>query len=112
MQANVKNAVAGLVSNGTITQSQSDAVVQAYAQASANRQPGSGQYNSGQPGSGQPGSGQPGSGQRQNRILAPLVSNGTLTQTQANVVSQAIRQAMPHRSQIPGGQVTTQTTTQ
>jgi hypothetical protein len=114
MQANIKNALAGLVSNGTITQSQSDAVVQAYAQSFAKRQQGSGQHNYGQQGSGQQGqgyqgSGQQGSGQRQSPILTPLVSNGTLTQSQANAINQAIRQAMPQHGPRPGGSGSGQT---
>jgi polyhydroxyalkanoate synthesis regulator phasin len=107
MQANVKAALTSLVSNGTITQDQSDKVVQAYAQALTNRQQGTNH----QPGSGQPGSGQQASGQRQNPIIVKLVSNGTLTQSQANAVSQAIRQAMPH-GQRPGGSTSGQMTTQ
>jgi polyhydroxyalkanoate synthesis regulator phasin len=93
MQASIKAALTSLVSKGTITQAQSDQVVQAYAQSFANRQQGSGQPQ----GSGQQGSGQQASGQRQNPIITKLVSNGTLTQSQANAVNQAIRQAMPHR---------------
>jgi competence protein ComGC len=105
MQANIKTALASLVSKGTITQAQADQVAQAYA----NRQQGSGQQSSGQQSSGQQGSGQQGSGHRQNPILAKLVSNGTLTQDQANAINQAIRQAMPHRS--PGASTSGQTTT-
>jgi polyhydroxyalkanoate synthesis regulator phasin len=107
MQANVKAALTSLVSNGTITQDQSDKVVQAYAQSLANRQQGSNQ----QQASGQQASGQQASGQRQNPIIVKLVSNGTLTQSQANAVSQAIRQAMPH-GQRPSGSTSGQTTTQ
>jgi polyhydroxyalkanoate synthesis regulator phasin len=107
MQGNIKTALSSLVSKGTITQDQSDKVVQAYAQSFANRQQGSGQQ-----GSGQPGSGQQASGQRQNPILTPLVSNGTLTQSQANAVDQAIRQAMPHNGRRPGVSTSGQTTTQ
>jgi competence protein ComGC len=111
MQTNIKNALTGLVSKGTITQDQANAVVQAYAQASANRQQGSGQH-----GSYQRGSGQQGTGQRQNPILTPLVSNGTLTQAQATAIGQAIRQTMPHRSSTSNssnpGSSPTQTTTQ
>ena len=99
MQANITKALAGLVSNGTITQDQSTKVAQAYA----NRPQGSGQHGSYQQGSGQQGSGQQGSGQRTNPILTPLVSNGTITQAQANAISQAIRQAMPHQGPRPGG---------
>jgi polyhydroxyalkanoate synthesis regulator phasin len=106
MQANVKAALTSLVSNGTITQDQSDKVVQAYAQSLANRQQASGQQ-----ASGQQASGQQASGQRQNPIIVKLVSNGTLTQSQANAVSQAIRQAMPH-GQRPSGSTSGQTTTQ
>ena len=80
MQANIKTALASLVSNGTITQAQANQVVQAYA----NRQPSS--------------SPRPASGQRQSPILTQMVSNGTLTQTQATAVNQAIRQVMPHRT--------------
>ena len=40
MQANITQALAGLVSNGTITQAQSNSVLQAYTQAFANRQQG------------------------------------------------------------------------
>jgi len=98
MQGNIKTALAPLVSNGTITQAQSDAVVQAYAQAFAKHQQGSCQQGSGH----QQGSGQQASGQKQNPILAPLVSNKTLTPSQANAVDQAIRQAMPHNGQKPG----------
>ena len=97
MQGNIKTALAPLVSKGTITQAQSDAVVQAYAQAFAKHQQGSGQHNYSQQGSGQQAS-----GQKQNPILAPLVSNKTLTPSQANAVDQAIRQAMPHNGQRPG----------
>ena len=61
-----RQALAPLVSNGTITQAQSDAVVQAYAQAFAKHQQGSGQHNYSQQGSSQPAS-----GQKQNPILAP-----------------------------------------
>ncbi len=105
MQGNIKTALTSLVSKGTITQDQSDKVVQAYAQALANRQQASNH---------QQASGQQASGQRQNPILTQLVSNGTLTQTQATAVNQAISQAMPHRR--PGvatsGQTSPGTTTQ
>ena len=86
MQANVKAALTSLVSN---------------------RQQGT----THQPGAGQPGSGQQASGQRQNPIIVKLVSNGTLTQSQATAVNQAIRQAMPH-GQRPGGSTSGQMTTQ
>jgi polyhydroxyalkanoate synthesis regulator phasin len=103
MQASIKQTLAGLVSNGTITQDQSDKVVQAYAQAFAKRSQGSGQHGSYQQGSGQQGSGQQMSGQRQNPIMAPLVSNGTITQDQANAINQAISKAMPHHGPRTGG---------
>jgi hypothetical protein len=126
MQASIKTALVGLVTNGTITQDQSDKVVQAYAQVFANRQQSSGQQGSGQQGSGyqqgsgQQGSGQQGAGQRPNPILTQLVSNGTLTQSQADAVNQAIRQAMPHHrpsgstsgQTSSGGSTSGQTTTQ
>jgi len=75
MQASMQKALAGLVSKGTITQSQADKVVQAYA----NFKP------------------TPGSGQRTNP-LDQLVTNGTLTQDQLT----AIRQALPHRAPRSG----------
>jgi polyhydroxyalkanoate synthesis regulator phasin len=107
MQANVKNALAGLVTAGTITQDQANKVVQAYA----NRPQSSGQH-----GSYQQGTGQQSTGQRQNPMLTPLVSNGTLTQAQATAIEQAIRAAMPHRGQMPNvstsGSNSTPTTTQ
>jgi polyhydroxyalkanoate synthesis regulator phasin len=105
MENNIKTAMASLVSSGTITQAQSDKVVQAYTQSFANRQQNS------QQGSGQQGSGyQQGSGQGQNPILTQLVSNGTLTQSQADAVNQAIRKTMPnHRT---GGSTSGPTTTQ
>jgi polyhydroxyalkanoate synthesis regulator phasin len=121
MQASIKTALSSLVTKGTITQDQSDKVVQAYAQAFANRQQGSGQQGSGyQQGSGQQGSGQQGASQRSNPIVTQLVSNGTLTQSQADAVNQAIRSAMPHRRPVgstsgqtsSGGSTSGQTTTQ
>ncbi len=76
---NIKKALAGLVTDGTITQDQADKVTQAYSQALAN---GSMRI--------QEGSGQQNSGQIQNPILAPLVSNGTLNQNQVNAFDKAI----------------------
>lgn len=63
MQANIKSALSGLVSKGTITQAQADKVVQLFA----NNKPGQGQDQ-----------------------FAQLVANGTLTQDQANAVKQAL----------------------
>lgn len=111
MQNNIKQALAGLVSNGTITQAQADQVTQAYAQAFANRPQGSGQQGSYPQGSGQQGSGQQGSGHRQNPILTQLVSKGTITQDQANAINQAIMQAMPHHPRT-GSSGSGQTTTE
>ena len=107
MLDNVKQALAGLVSSGKITQDQSDKVLQAYTQAFANRPQVSGKQGSSQH-AGQQGSGHQYSGP----VLAQLVSNGTITQDQATAVNQAIGQLKPHHGSRPGVSNSGQTTTQ
>lgn len=91
MQANIQKALAGLVSKGTITQTQADKVIQVYATNLSSRQPSSQSSNQ----SSNQSSANHQRGQRPNP-LAALVTNGTLTQNQANAVETAIRQAFPH----------------
>lgn len=88
----IKKALAGLVTDGTITQDQADKVTQAYSKAFAD---GSMRI--------QGGARQQNSGQIQNPILAPLASNGTLNQNQVNAINKAISQERGPGSGDGGG---------
>ncbi|MGD0153520.1 MAG: hypothetical protein ABSC17_07125, partial [Thermacetogeniaceae bacterium] len=72
MQADMKKALSGLVSKGTITQAQADKVIQLFA----NNKPGQG--------------GQMGQGGQNS--LDQLVTSGTLTQDQLKAVQQVLPQ--------------------
>ena len=101
MEQRVKDGLSELVSAGTITQAQADKIQTALTQnlgqrmqnaSGAGAPSGSGsrpQWN----GSGPSGSGEPngsGRGERQSQLLDSLVSDGTITQEQANAVIQKL----------------------
>lgn len=100
MQENIKKALSGLVSKGTITQQQADKVAQALAdRGNPSNNPGGASNN--QANSNQGNSDQ-GGGNRGARVnpLTRLMDDGTLTTAQADAIREAIQKAMP---QPPNG---------
>lgn len=103
MEQRVKDGLSELVSAGTITQAQADKIQTALTQnlgqrmqnaSGAGAPSGSGsrpQWNgSGPSGSGEPNGSGSGRGERQSQLLDSLVSDGTITQEQADAVIQKL----------------------